>query len=126
MRLRKIQLGLVLAAFLFVAAQFSSILYGLEFIASLTDNDIINDISLEEIVAMDPFLEGNRSDNADTLRIGISGNHTPHFSTSAFIVGHLQSCRFPEFDGGVTKLDLYYAVTRFPDDVWKTNRVLLI
>lgn len=123
---KKVQLGLLLSAILFVVTQFASILYGMEFIASLADNDVLDDISLEDIVVMDPFLAGNTSGSAYTIKLGDSGEDIPLIAQSASIVCHLQPCDFPAFVGGSTRLDRYHAITRFPNDSWQTNRVLLI
>jgi hypothetical protein len=48
----------IIAALLFLAIQFVSMVGGIEFIASAQDLDNIDDMSLEDVVPLDPYLTG--------------------------------------------------------------------
>lgn len=108
--------------FVFLFTQFVSMYSGLQFIASPCDFDNIDDISLEDVVALDPFLAGSTFSVSQTLPI----SQTPFLPELAFIRSwHIVLERATPVKTAFFERNQTVAL-RHDKGLWLANRVLII
>lgn len=110
---------LIIPALMFVIAQIVSICGAFNALSAL-DTDGINDMSLEDIVFLDPFLRSHS--DAKTILFEISDNFYNAVTTSVFYVDELvwEGPQVLEFERAKK------VSGSPPGELWLTNRVLLI
>jgi len=106
--------------FVFLFTQFISMYCGLQMIASPSDFDSIDDISLEDIVPLDPFLSGTTFNISETLPLSQS---TPLLSLSLHnwhaTLDHVLPLRPAFFECNQTVALMH------DKGLWLANRVIL-
>lgn len=106
----------LIAGLLFLAIQFVSMFGGVHFIASAQDFDNVDDMSLEDVVPLDPFLDGPQVGNL----VGLS---SPAKAIFALLYLFL-----PRPDEAASE-NRWVAASRLDSrghNLWLVNRVLLI
>lgn len=110
-----------IATLLFLSTQFVSMFAGMTVIASLADLDNIDDLSLEDIIVLDPFLGTSSEASSDSFSKALS-------LTRAKVVALLVLiARPPDAEAiALAEGQLARSSENSATDLWLSNRVLLI
>lgn len=108
-----------IACLLFLATQLVSMVGGMSTIGALADLDNIDDISLEDIVPLDPFLGSTGGQSSGSVEFG----------QASAVVASLVVLLFLCIKAPVVQERLFGQYNAPPEgqlDLWLVNRVLLI